>query len=225
MNYGEIIAYWFLRFNGFFPLNNFVLHLPQQHPIEGERRDQNGTADTDILAIRFPHVYEEIGGQPDDWSPIFAHWGFSLDKEITAFIIEIKTGDLSENAILQEAQRAFGDNRMYAAIRRTGIFPYDESMEAMKILKKQKIYVSHDKSKRIGKLFISKEATVGRRNTEISLLLDRYAFHITLTDCEEFIVERLRKYQRRKNNDRMFFPDELIQYLAWKINTAHSGEV
>lgn len=26
MNYGETLAYWYLRLNGFFLLNNFVVH-------------------------------------------------------------------------------------------------------------------------------------------------------------------------------------------------------
>ena len=55
MNYGETLAYWYLRLNGFIPMRNFVLH-PSVNAT-----DKN-SADSDLLAVRFLHVYEEIGG-------------------------------------------------------------------------------------------------------------------------------------------------------------------
>lgn len=60
VNFAEEIAYWYLRLNGFLLLQNFVLHRMGRGP-------QRGTADSDLLAIRFPYVYEEIGGQDHDW--------------------------------------------------------------------------------------------------------------------------------------------------------------
>jgi hypothetical protein len=72
MNYGETLAYWYLRLNGFFPLRNFVLH-----PLNGSEANDRYTADSDLLAIRFPYVYEEIGGQPEDWDSRFSSWGLS----------------------------------------------------------------------------------------------------------------------------------------------------
>jgi hypothetical protein len=56
-NYGEELAYWYLRLNGFFTINNLVLH----HNSEGR------TSDADILAERFPYVHEEVGGGEGDW--------------------------------------------------------------------------------------------------------------------------------------------------------------
>jgi len=69
MNYGETLAYWYLRLNGFFPLKNFVMHMP-------EERTQH--SDCDLLAVRFPLVSEDVGGGPDDWdAQRFAHWALS----------------------------------------------------------------------------------------------------------------------------------------------------
>lgn len=42
MNYGEELAYWYLRFNGFFPISNFVVHRSS-----GIKR----TSDVDVLAV------------------------------------------------------------------------------------------------------------------------------------------------------------------------------
>lgn len=69
MNYAETLAYWYLRLNGFFPLKNFVLHSSRREERLGrEGAEQNEGyipgADCDLIAVRFPHVYEEIGGQP-----------------------------------------------------------------------------------------------------------------------------------------------------------------
>ncbi len=57
MNFAEQLAYWYLRFNGFFPLTNFVLHHGTGHR----------TSDTDLLAMRFPYVSEDIGGEEKKW--------------------------------------------------------------------------------------------------------------------------------------------------------------
>ncbi len=51
MNYGETLTYWYLRLNGFFLLRNFVLH-----PSYESEGTNNQAADSDLLAVRFPHV-------------------------------------------------------------------------------------------------------------------------------------------------------------------------
>lgn len=78
MNYGETLVKWYLRLNGFFLIRNFVLHYV------GTRR----TSDWDLLAVRFPHVYETIGGTRDDWdNGRFEQWGFALSKHIIGLMI------------------------------------------------------------------------------------------------------------------------------------------
>jgi hypothetical protein len=53
-NYGEELAYWYLRLNGFFPITNFVFHSLK-------KKDETCyNADADILAIRPPNVIEVI---------------------------------------------------------------------------------------------------------------------------------------------------------------------
>lgn len=55
-NFGEELVYWYLRLNGFFIINNFVLH----------HDTASRTSDADLLAVRFPYVYEDIGGREED---------------------------------------------------------------------------------------------------------------------------------------------------------------
>jgi len=43
----ELLATWYLRFNGYFTIQDFTVHP--------DFRKQGGGTDTDILAVRFPH--------------------------------------------------------------------------------------------------------------------------------------------------------------------------
>jgi hypothetical protein len=39
---------------------------------------------------------------------------------------------------------------------------------------------------------------------------------ITLADADAFIIDRIVSYKGDKRADRLRFPDDLMQYLAWK---------
>jgi hypothetical protein len=53
----ERVAYWYFRLNGFFQIENFVVHP--------ERRGSQRT-DADLLAVRFPHRAERLFDDPND---------------------------------------------------------------------------------------------------------------------------------------------------------------
>ena len=43
--------------------------------------------------MRFPHVSEDIGGNPEDWDPAFRDtWGIDLTRETIGLIVEVKGG-------------------------------------------------------------------------------------------------------------------------------------
>jgi hypothetical protein len=52
----EKVAYWYFRLNGFFQIENFVVHP--------ERRGTQRT-DADLLAVRFPHRAERLFDNPN----------------------------------------------------------------------------------------------------------------------------------------------------------------
>lgn len=196
MNYGETLAYWYLRLNGFFPLRNFVLH-----PLHESTSDDNQTADCDLLAVRFPHVYEEIGGQSGDWDSRFNTWGFSLDEDIIGLIVEVKT---SPNAVSARIERnSFRGSRLSQAVQRMGMFAREETTSITDELLCNPISTKQGPY-RIGKLLFSQQEMGGAW------------LNITLQESEQFIRARLHKYSDPKRQARMFFPDELMQYLAWK---------
>ncbi len=230
MNYGETLAYWYFRFNGFFPLKNFVLHSSRQE----ERPIQPGGyiqgADCDLLAVRFPHVYEEVGGRPwneedvegreGDWDIRFRDWGFSLETEIIGLIVEVKTGDLSSDRKLAEALKSFQAERMQSALQRMGMFEKKQVEDYwVKHLRRHAVFPlrGEETSYRIGKLFISAEQISEARFAQLEQEdVDHQVLNITVRELDTFIKERIRKYKDRKYRDRMMFPDDLLQYLFWK---------
>lgn len=56
-NYEEELAYWYLRLNRFFVIDNFIYH----------RTENNRTGDADLIALRLPYVKELKGGTLGDW--------------------------------------------------------------------------------------------------------------------------------------------------------------
>jgi hypothetical protein len=185
MNYGEELAYWYLRFNGFFPLTNFVLHTNATY---------SDPSDCDILAIRHPFVYEDVGGQEDDWDPKLRNF---LDFNcIVGVICEVKTSSV---------RRPFPDRNIEAGIDRFGFFA--DSSNAKKALLNREEY-SED-NYQIVKLLIANQNRIS--NT-------RRCFLIPLPHARNFIKGHIRKYLQDKYAQRFFFKSTLIQEIIAEIH-------
>ena len=187
-NYGEEISYWYFRLNGFFPLVNFVVH----------RTDEiKYSTDIDLLAIRFPYVYEKVGGQFDDWdNKLLNHF----DKDaIICVLCEIKTGNYDVNNI-------FKSKSVKYALTRFGFKPgLEEYAKKLDISKSVSISFNYQKYQ-IAKIFVSNNL-----NQE-----DCNFIHFPLSTLKNFISDRITKYKCEKWQDRMFFPSN---YLAERIDS------
>lgn len=183
LNYGEELVYWYLRLNGFFLIDDFVLHKNQQ----------SRTSDADLLAVRFPYVFEEVGGQLEDWdSKLFEQIN---NNKIIGLICEVKTGDYDEDNLFKE-------QNIHKAVGRFGFFKdyYSASRELVKQGKYETdVY-------QVKKLLVSRDEDV---------ISEEY-IHLSLFQVRKFIYNRLKKYQDRKFGDRMFFPSSLMQYMIWE---------
>ncbi|MHC1752748.1 hypothetical protein [Humidesulfovibrio sp.] len=137
-NYGEELAYWYFRLNGFFPITNFVVH-------QAENNRYN--RDCDLVAVRPPYVEERVGGQAHDWHDSIVR-AFDLNGRVRhcAVICEVKTGAVGA---------IFNRQAVSAAVERTGlvhvntreraqedIFQYGSCDNGIYVIKK--ILVSHD---------------------------------------------------------------------------------
>ena len=198
MNFGETLAYWYFRLNGFFPLANFVLH---RSPNVVEH-----SADSDLLAVRFPHVYEETGGKPEDWdNDRFDGWGLRHQDSVVCAIVEVKTGRSDRSA----GSRAFSEDRLRVAVRRFGVLPQKDVDPLVARLVSCAVVAGPNST--FAKIFITPNLKKTASSGEPLAWCD-----LSLKEIVAFIQSRMLDYRSRKQADRMFFSNDLIQYLAWQ---------
>lgn len=180
MNYGEELAYWYLRLNGFFPLTNFVLHKSD---------DVEFTSDCDVLAVRPPMVYEEVGGRNEDWDRwLLPH----IQTERTLGVIcEVKTGAFKRNEL-------FRPEYVRYAARRLGVT--DNETDIARIVDGGEVEDIGD-AYRVIKLFVSNNKAEGKFK------------RCSIQKVSRFLLGRIGKYPREKYRDRMFFNSMLFQWL------------
>jgi len=150
MNYAEEYAYWYFRLNGFFPISNFVIHKSAKIA---------HSSDCDILSVRLPYVYEEIGGKDKDWDKRIVEY-FDLSKTI-GIICEVKTGRYREDEL-------FSLSNLRYCIGRLGFVPVQEIDGLSEYLYGKNIVNINDHFQ-IAKILIAEKG----RNTE------RYLFFFT----------------------------------------------
>lgn len=184
-NYGEELAYWYLRLNGFFPITNFVIHRDATL-----RGSQN--SDADIVAIRPPNVYEDVGGAPQDWDGKLQEI-FDFDRTI-GLICQVKTGTV---------EGLFAEPSIQYTVDRLGL----RLTEQERISFLTEPVVTLDEHRQIGKLLIA-----DKRPGKYS-----HVPFIQLRHVREFIRERMRTYIDAKYGARFFFNSSLIQELIWEV--------
>lgn len=91
----ERFCRWFLRFNGYFSIENFIVHAS-----DDKTRISDGliapVTETDLLAVRMPHSREIKGPlYVANFDPLVAHANGKMDVVIG----EVKTGDSRPNPV------------------------------------------------------------------------------------------------------------------------------
>ena len=180
MNSSEELAYWYLRLNGFFPLTNFVVH---RHQAARYR------SDIDVLAVRLPHVFEEVGGQQHDWDPYLT--GRLPFDQVVAVICEVKTGAFHRDRIFRAEQ-------VQPALARLGLWTRARVDVIAEQLRTEASVASAEGV--VCKLLVTEEAS------ESESYLNR-----TVPDLEAFIDDRIARYPFEKFGSRMFFSAGLFQ--------------
>ena len=182
MNYGETLAYWYLRLNGFFLLNNFVVHRTPHN---------RHSSDIDLLGIRMPYVFEEVGGQENDWDNNLTE---ILNPDLpTGVICEVKTGTYKDADIFQHQYLRY-------AVNRFGFMPnlsqHSEQISGNMISN----FEFNGQQFQILKLLISNR--ISRRTDFMELQLN---------DTRNFINQRIQNYQVQKWQDRVLFQCDLLE--------------
>jgi hypothetical protein len=193
-NYGEVLTYWYLRLNGFFPITNFVLHDVHQ------RENRKYSGDCDILAVRFPFVSEKIRGKYLDWDQdFFRDLGLTSDRAI-GLIVQVKTGQFDQMDLL----KSFSKETLAYAIKRIGLVAESEVPSLVAELNDCAKLSKDD-------FLLAKLAVIGRPLNDGN---ERPFIIKEIHEIDEFIRDRIKEHESTKRADRMFFSDPLMQYLA-----------
>ena len=197
-NYGEARAYWYLRLNGFFPLNNFVVH---KDSVVRHR------ADVDLLGVRPPHVFEEVGGQQDDWDPALRH-KFDLSQTL-AWICEVKTGRFDE-------KKLFRPDIVGRAVRRLGLVRLEEADTVVDTLL-ETATATATATATLGAVTFAKVLFSAEPRADGPYL------NIPEAHIDKFVEGRIRRYPYEKYKSRMFFPSDLFQDAIRRVYRQANG--
>lgn len=146
----EIAASWYLRFNGYFLVDNFILHDAglQKHP-------GGKLTDADILAVRFPHTQEIIKGHTRNII-VRSHSRLDVQQDLTDFIIaevsslKCKFNWIEPDCTEQTIKRDF----LEYALNRIGYWNQDRLADVSKKLSLEKSFHNIEARERVRLLSI-----------------------------------------------------------------------
>jgi hypothetical protein len=137
LNYGEELAYWYLRLNGCFPITDFVLHKGKQ--IEH-------SSDSDVLAIRPPFSCEELLKWPGDYHQFICQ--HAQQPGYLGIICQVKTGkDVQPDELFPEQDVVYSLDKLGLCVQRTKAIValrnnrYADPQTGVRILK---LLIAHD---------------------------------------------------------------------------------
>lgn len=191
----EKVAYWYFRLNGFFQIENFVVHPPGK----GSQR-----TDADLIGARFPFRVERLFDDPND---IMAddEQSLALSRDrIEVVITEVKTNQCTLNGPWTREDRQ-NVHRVLAAI---GCLPRDHIEQAAADIYRAGVHVS-----KLG-LRVRLVVVGGERSKELSASFPD-VLQLIWPEMLAFIWVRLRRYRHQKKQVDQWDPQGLrIKRLA-----------
>ena len=112
----EILACWYMRFNGFFIVPNFIIHDAGLYKQVGGQ-----LSEADLLAVRMPYEHEIIKGE-DFQFLVQSHGHLDLGVKMDFVIAEISSKECKFNWYNKEI-KAINQNFINYALKRFGWWP------------------------------------------------------------------------------------------------------
>ncbi len=211
MNFTEELVSWYLRFNGFFPIDNFVLHAIRCQCGKGSFDKHN--ADSDVIAIRPRSVMEIINGHPLKWAEEFGteRWGIGALEgpwpRNVAILVEVKFRKVFDKDALAAVEKSFCDCRVIPALKRCGLNPAE-----MALVPGKPFYENKEKD-----WYFAKCIALDHEDqfSKLSKSIKSECLLLSLAEAEMFLQQRF-KLHVEKIGGKLFFNDSFIQYIAWK---------
>lgn len=174
----ERVAYWYFRLNGFFQIENFVVH-PK---LSGPQR-----TDADLIGVRFPYRAERLIDNPTDLMLDDIDRLKLSDHRVDVVIAEIKTGRCDLNGPWTNDE----DQNIHRVLAAIGCLPRNEIEAAANALYTTALF-DDQQYLRVRLILIGREA-----NTKIA---KKYAgiTQVTWTEVLSFIWRRFDRYRRQK---------------------------
>ncbi|WP_051878708.1 hypothetical protein [Chryseobacterium sp. FH1] len=186
LNSSEEQSYWYFRLNGFFLIDNFVIHKSENIKY---------SADADLIGVRTPFVYEEIGGQSEDWDQtLFKNFD---TKSLIGIICQVKGGAIGDKELFREPYLSY-------SLARLGLTA-DNSRIAKELGESAIVSFQNEfgQNCQIAKLLITRDEP----KNDINYLW------LTLDSVYDFIRNRIEKYPKEKYADRNFFSSIGLQTI------------
>lgn len=192
----EKVAYWYFRLNGFFQLENFIIHP--------ERRGSQRT-DADLIAVRFPYRAERLYDDPNDVMADDVQQLALSERLIDILIVEIKRNQPCTLNGPWTREDSHNIHRLLAAI---GCLPPDRIDAAASDIYRTGLY-RRGVGPRIRLVAVGRE-----RNTELD---DQYAevTQLIWQDILAFIWARYNTFRNQKTQVDQWDEEGLkIKHLA-----------
>jgi hypothetical protein len=137
----EILAEWYLRFNGYFPLPNFILHDAGLERQKGEQ-----LTEADVLAVHLPHTREIIRGKGYEFE-VEPHRDLNVKRGLMDFVIVEVSSEECKLNWLQEDDTINREFLKYI-LRRFGWWKEDTVSSISRTLSTEKYWESDEESNR-----------------------------------------------------------------------------
>jgi len=175
----EKLAYWYFRLNGFFQIENFVVHPARRG---GQRTD------ADLLAVRFPFRAERLFDDPNDVMTDDAQRLALASDRIDIVIAEVKT---NQPCTLNGPWTRHDRQNVHRVLAAIGCLPPDQIEQAAADIYKAGVHISESTFR------IRLVAVGGERSNKLLAIYPDVA-QLTWSEMLSFIWGRLHRYRQQK---------------------------
>ena len=173
--HAEHVASWYFRLNGFLSIPGFILHP------DAVRR--NPMTEADLIAVRFPHSREVIGGRPmiDDGCLL----RLATNEQVLFLLVEVKLDLCNINGHWSDSKKG----NMQRVVRRLG-FARDDEIEEIAVSMYNNLRWENQQT-------VLQYVAVGKRQNDGRGRQYPRLLQVTWDEIADFLYERFRQFPEK----------------------------